>query len=917
MAKTLCLLLFIFVAVQAKIQVSDPTTYNYTFNSWVNVTSNTSVMTLAKANFTGTDVYYKSNISDIAQNLDINITYDSKNELTIRVVNAEKVPRFEMDHQAPYSFTKVKYNASETFEYTVGTGDGLVVSRALTNEVIFDTRGSDFLVSEYFTNLTIKLPSPYLYGLGERARDFLYDSGIYTIWNKDQFATTDEGQGNHQTYGFHPVYLMREASGNWHMVYLRTTNAMDFVFDADKKTLNYALTAGFFEFKIFLGDKNPDTAIKLYHQYINGWEIQPFWSHGYHQCRWGYLFLNNFTDVVSNMSANGLPLDVIWSDIDYMDNFTDFTFDQDRYNLTEFRDLVSKVHWIPIIDAGVFINYTSPAYNIGNEYDVWIRSALNNSNYLVGIVWPGLVYWPDWINPNASIYWEEMLELLYNQAPFSGIWLDMNENSNFCTGEFADNCFVLPNYLPDGPDDHINPYNQTINPIPLVNVTQPDIQNGTEVPPAVVAFNSTELPYVPGGVPLESSTISINALHFNGVLEFDFHNLNSLWEGKYTYESIYNITHKRPFILSRSTHVGSGQFTTHWTGDNTANWTMLRLSIPEIFNFQLFGIPMVGADICGFAGDTTEELCARWMQLGAFYPFMRNHNKIDAINQEPYALGPVVLETSRQSLLFRYSILKFYYSIFIRNNHLGTVFRPLFFDFSEDALLTLQTQFLIGSELMVAAVVDENVTNVDVYFPAGPKWFDFATGDVIKDQSGNPDNVTIAAPLQAVLPVFIKGGSIVHTQNTTNVLSTVDLDNQFSLVVALQQTDNATYLATGTMMSITNYQDDGAVEGCLGTHDCLIAIQANTTVQANGTSKADVRFARNSAKSYLEGIYITDITFYGVRDKICKIGDTKCAGQDHVIQCTFDKPRLVSYETVSFQLQGAGEKGVCVFHKDL
>ena len=52
----------------------------------------------------------------------------------------------------------------------------------------------------------------------------------------------------------------------------------------------------------------------------------------------------------------------------------------------------------------------------------------------------------------------------------------------------------------------------------------------------------------------------------------------------------------------------------------------MRLSIIRAMYFNMYGIPHVGADICGFNYDAEWELCGRWMQLGAFYPFMRNHN---------------------------------------------------------------------------------------------------------------------------------------------------------------------------------------------------------------------------------------------------------------------------------------------------
>jgi len=116
----------------------------------------------------------------------------------------------------------------------------------------------------------------------------------------------------------------------------------------------------------------------------------------------------------------------------------------------------------------------------------------------------------------------------------------------------------------------------------------------------------------------------------------------------------------------------------------------------------------------GFNGNTTVQLCARWHQLGAFYPFSRNHNAEEDKDQDPASLGPIVIEAAKKALETRYSLLPYLYTLFFRAHIYGdTVVRPLFFEFTTDPnSYEIETQFLWGSALMIVPTLYENATSV-------------------------------------------------------------------------------------------------------------------------------------------------------------------------------------------------------------
>jgi len=197
----------------------------------------------------------------------------------------------------------------------------------------------------------------------------------------------------------------------------------------------------------------------------------------------------------------------------------------------------------------------------------------------------------------------------------------------------------------------------------------------------------------------------------------------------------------------------------------------------------MFGIPMVGADICGFIYDTTEELCARWIEVGAFYPFVRNHNALGQTAQEFY-LWSSVTAAAQNALGMRYQMLPYIYTLFFQAHTTGsTVARPLWMNFPSDtSALSIDRQFMLGSSILISPVLDQGVTTVSAYFPQG-YWYDFASRVLAVDASAAGVWQTLTTPLESV-NVHIKGGSVLPLQEKA-MTTTAARQTPFTLVVAL------------------------------------------------------------------------------------------------------------------------------------
>ncbi|CAL1536418.1 unnamed protein product [Lymnaea stagnalis] len=657
------------------------------------------------------------------------------------------------------------------------------IIRSSTKTVIFDigVGPGGLVLSDQFLQITTRLPSTNVYGLGEHVHDhFKHEMNkTWTSFARDQPPSWD-AMAN--LYGVHPFYTcVEDTDGNTHGIFMLNSNAQEYSF-TNLPSLTFRTIGGILDFYVFMGS-SPEEVIQQYTGAIGRPVMPAYWALGFHLCRYDYNNITNLQEAVKSTARYEIPHDVQYVDIDHMDTQKIFTVDHARFpGLNEyFKELqAGGMRIIYILDPCMIANETGyhpyeemkrNECNIKWDPNVTPTDGANDTDgALLGYVWPqGKTVFPDYMKNVTKTVWKKLIVDYRSNLTFDGIWIDMNEPASFGTNEER-------------------PFNWPEDVRPYWSLQCP--KNNHEDPPyrpkaAYLWDNANKQGR------LSDKTICMSTMQGdnNEYSHYDVHSLYGWSQSDVTLDAVRAATGERGIVIGRSTFPGSGQWVGHWLGDNVSQWKDMFSSIIGILEFNLFGIPYIGADICGFFENTTEELCLRWMQLGAFYTFSRNHNTKGPMPQGPGQLGDAVGNASREIMQVRYQLLPYLYTLFYEAHTKGsTVIRPLHHEFPKDTVaLNTETQFLWGACLLISPILKQGQTELKYYLPQG-KWYDYFThaGEEIR----NGANKSVAVNLQSKPMLHLRGGCIIVQQGYANNTH-YSRQKPLSIIAALDESNKA------------------------------------------------------------------------------------------------------------------------------
>ena len=442
-----------------------------------------------------------------------------------------------------------------------------------------------------------------VYGLGETVRGINKRGWIYESYCADEpFHTEDK----RSLYGAHNFILVdgKERFGAFFDCPGRVTFDIGYT-DPDFLTVTPVMMR--LDLYIVEGDSLIDIA-REFRSLIGRSYTPPLWAFGYGQSRWGYTNREDILNVADRYRQAGIPLDMLYLDIDYMDSFKDFTVSEERFPAFEsfVKEMQARdIHLVPIIDAAVKKEEGYPVYDEGHAKGYFCKDE-DGEDYVVG-VWPGDSVLPDFLNPEAS-RWFGMQYRALTELGVDGFWNDMNEPALFYGEKALKNAFR-----------EIKEYEDK----PLGALSFFGVRN------LFSALANAEHDY---------AAIRHNT-PWGELRHIDVHNLYGYKMTKSASEALEQLCPQGSLLFSRASCIGAHRYAGVWTGDNHSWWSHILLSMQQMAGLNLCGFLYSGSDIGGFNANCTRDLLIRWMSFALFTPLMRNHSAVGTRSQEAFAFG--------------------------------------------------------------------------------------------------------------------------------------------------------------------------------------------------------------------------------------------------------------------------------------
>ncbi len=582
-----------------------------------------------------------------------------------------------------------------------------------------------------------------VYGLGEMPRGINKRGWHYIANNTDE---SHHGEDKLSYYGAHNFLLIRNGlGGDCFGVFIDFPGKVYYdIGYTDYDILRFHTDEPNYELYLLTGKSEP-AICKAFRRLIGRSYIPPKWAFGLAQSRWGYKNEADVREIARQYREHHLPLDMICMDIDYMQNYADFTINKESFpDLKHLSDDLKTdgIRLVPIIDAGIRIDPDDETCQEGLAKGYFCKK--DDGTPFVGAVWPGLAYFSDFLRPEVRAWFGERYHILTDLG-IEGFWNDMNEPA----------LFYSPERLKKVLDDVAALREKD-------NIVQEEF-----------------FPFIGKVMGLMNSPEDYTGFYHDvGGASIRHDRVHNLYGGNMTRaagEAFARLrSGKRTLLYSRSSFIGSHRYGGIWLGDNNSSWGQLLANIQLMPNVQMCGFLYTGADLCGFAGDTTPDLALRWLEFGIFTPLMRNHAAAGTREQEYFRFAEK-MPSFRKMLELRYALLPYLYSEFMKAAlQDSSYFRPLAFDFPDDAdAQTIEDQLFLGEGLMVAPIYTQNAVGRYLYLPEPMKLLRLRSVSDFDEELLPAGHHYVRCGLDEVL-LFIRPGCIVPT--TTPAENSAQLD---------------------------------------------------------------------------------------------------------------------------------------------